>query len=58
LPCALTPGQNHRLVLTDNADGLVIADGVMITPTDALNRAVWTPTLPAAKRRGRTASSI
>jgi hypothetical protein len=35
-------------VLSDDANGLVIADAIMITPADALNRAAWTPTFPAA----------
>lgn len=44
----LSPGQNHRIELTNNADGYVIADAVMITPADGLNRAIRTPTLPQA----------
>jgi hypothetical protein len=47
---SLTPGQNHRVVLTNNADGVVIADAVMITPADGLNRAEWTPTLPQTEQ--------
>jgi hypothetical protein len=39
----LTPGQNHRAVLTNNANGLVIADAVRFEPIDALpNRTIWT----------------
>jgi RHS repeat-associated protein len=43
---SLTPGQNHRVVLTNDANGLAIADAVMITPVGSVFRATWTPTIP------------
>ena len=35
----MTPRQNHRVVLTAQGDGQVIADAVAFTPVDAANRA-------------------
>jgi RHS repeat-associated protein len=46
----LSPSQNHRVVVADNANGTVIADAVMLTPVSGLNRAEWTPTLPSAEQ--------
>jgi hypothetical protein len=46
---SMTPGQSHRVVLTAQGDGQVIADAVAITPVDAANRAIWTPTLPSTR---------
>jgi hypothetical protein len=48
---ALTPAQNHRVVLTDQADGLVIADAVQVTRVGAPGpMAIWTPDLSARAR--------
>jgi RHS repeat-associated protein len=45
----MAPGQNHRVVVTNNANGVVVADAIQFEPTDALpNRALWTPTISVA----------
>jgi RHS repeat-associated protein len=41
----MAPGQNHRIVLSNDANGTLAADAIMITPKNELNRAEWTPTL-------------
>ena len=42
------PGGGHRVEITDQANGVVVADAVRLDPTDAPNAAVWTPTVATA----------
>ncbi|MGH6959171.1 MAG: RHS repeat-associated core domain-containing protein, partial [Dongiaceae bacterium] len=45
----MAPGQNHRIVLTDNANGEVAADAVQVTRVGAPpSTATWLPSLPRA----------
>ncbi|WP_225308609.1 golvesin C-terminal-like domain-containing protein [Hypericibacter terrae] len=48
----MAPGQNHRVDLTDIADGHVIADAVRFVPVSGTKSATWTltPTLTASYR--------
>ncbi len=47
----MAPGQNHRIVLTDNANGEVAADAVQVTRVGAPPpTATWTPALPRADK--------
>jgi len=47
---AMTPGQNHRAVLTNAADGRVIADAVAFSPAGDFNTVRWTPAVPTANQ--------
>jgi RHS repeat-associated protein len=45
----MAPGQNHRIVLSDNANGEVAADAVQVTRVGAPpSTATWLPSLPRA----------
>ncbi len=45
----MAPGQNHRIVLPDVADGRLAADAILLKPTGAaLDTATWTPAITAS----------
>ena len=45
----MEPGQNHRVELTDEADGTVVADAIKLSPQTTTPRlATWTPTIGAS----------
>ncbi len=47
---ALSPGSNHRVELTNQADGRVVADAVQFFPVDGThNTATWTPEFPSSQ---------
>ncbi len=41
----MAPGQNHRVELTDTANGNLIADDVKFVPKAAAKTATWTVTV-------------
>ena len=46
----LEPGSNHRVVLTNEGNGRVIADGVQFVPIGGRpSTATWTPEIPSAQ---------
>ena len=45
---SMSPGANHRVELSDQANGLVVADAVYVVPHSATpTQVTWTPTLTA-----------
>ena len=47
---SLEPSQNHRIELSDQANGTVMADAVYVVPSGTPpNTVTWTPTLTAAE---------
>ena len=47
----MAPGQGHKVSVTDQADGYVIADAIQLLGTDdpEFNSATWTPNVPAGQ---------